>query len=119
LRFFPEDRSSSFPSVSLPRNSARALARALFRLSFSRVKESKSARGSKKTKRGERREPFSLDLPFATKKISKFKVSKKWHWQKTTNTKLSSLFLLLFAKNNKQVVKKVADPSTTMPSVSV
>jgi len=78
------------------------------------------ARAEARRPRGEREEnPFSLDLPFATKKISKFKVSKKWHWQKTTNTKLSSLFLLLFAKNNKQVVKKVADPSTTMPSVSV
>ena len=48
--------------------SARALARALFRLSFSRVKESKSARGSKKTKRGERREPFLPRSSFRHKK---------------------------------------------------
>ena len=64
--FFPEDQSSSFPSV--PLETLRAHSRALCRLSFSRVKESKSARGSKKTKRGERREPFLPRSSFRHKK---------------------------------------------------
>ena len=67
LRFFPRiDRLLFLPFPS--KFSARALARALFRLSFSRVKESKSARGSKKTKRGERREPFLPRSSFRHKK---------------------------------------------------
>ena len=90
--FFPE-RSIVFFSFRFPRNSARALARALFHLSFSRVKESESARGSKKTKRGERRER-ALSPSINQKKISKFKVSKKCIGKKplTQNSRLSSSY---------------------------
>ena len=80
------------------------------------------ARAEARRPRGEReeREPC---LPRSTKKISKFKVSKKCIGKKPLTQNLVSLLLIIFIKlfaiNNKQVVKKVADPSTTMPSVSV
>ena len=77
------------------------------------------ARAEARRPRGEREERES---PRSTKRYRNLRFQKNGIGKKplTQNSRLSSyIILLLFAINNKQVVKKVADPSTTMPSVSV